>query len=113
MKKATTGSSRGVKLAIIGASIAGVAATAYFLFGPRGKKHQQQAKAWAIKMKGDVVEKLEAAHEITEPIYREIIDRVAKDYAKGKIAGKAEVAALAVDLKKHWKTISRAARSNR
>jgi uncharacterized phage protein gp47/JayE len=101
--------SKAVKLAVLGASLAGVAATAYFFFGPKGKKHQQHVKAWAIKMKGDVVEKLEKAKEITEPIYHEIIDSVSKDYATGKKATKTEIDAIATDLKKHWSTISKLA----
>lgn len=98
-----------VKLAVIGASLAGLAATAYFFFGPKGKKHRQHAKAWAIKMKGDVVEKLERAREITEPIYREIIDTVAKEYQKGKKASQPEIKELADDLKKHWQSMSKLA----
>jgi len=98
-----------VKLAVIGASLAGLAATAYFLFGPKGKKNRQHAKAWAIKMKGEVVEKIEAARAITEPVYREIIDTVAKEYKKGKKASQPEIEALATDLKKHWKAMSKLA----
>lgn len=98
-----------VKLAVIGASLAGLAATAYFFFGPKGKKHRQHAKAWVIKMKGEVVERLEAAREITEPVYQEIINTVAKEYKKGKKASQPEVDALAADLKKHWKTMSKLA----
>lgn len=98
--------SNAVKLTLAGASLAGLAATAYFFLGPKGKKHQKNAKAWAIKMKGDVVEKLEQAREITEPVYHEIIDSVSNDYAKGMKAGKLEIEELAADLKKHWKTIS-------
>jgi len=110
MKKKTTKSGSGaVKLAVLGASIAGLAAAAYFFFGPKGKKHQKHAKAWAIKMKGDVVEKLETARDISEPIYHEIIDSVAAEYEKGKKAGQKEIRALAQDLKKHWKTISNSA----
>jgi len=103
-KKASKSSA--VKYAVIGASLAGLAATAYFFFGPKGKKHRQHAKAWAIKMKGEVVEKLEKTREITEPVYREIIDTVAKEYKKGKKASQPEIAALAEDLKKHWKSMS-------
>lgn len=102
-KKTNSGA---VKLAVLGASLAGLAAGAYFFLGPKGKKHQKNVKAWAIKMKGDVVEKLEQAREITEPVYHEIIDSVSNDYAKGMKAGKTEIEELAADLKKHWKTIS-------
>ena len=97
------------KLAVLGASLAGVAASAYFIFGPKGKKARAQAKAWAIKMKGEVVEKLEAAKEITEPVYLEIIDAVTKEYKKGKRASQPEIDALAADLKKHWKSMSKLA----
>ena len=100
-----------VGMAVLGASLAGLAATAYFFFGPKGKKHQMHAKAWAIKMKGDVVEKLETAREVSEPLYHEIIDSVAAEYEKGKKAGHEEIKALAQDLKKHWKTISASVRT--
>jgi len=112
MKKTTSKSgSKAVKVAVIGASLAALAGSAYFLFGPKGKKHQKQAKAWAIKMKGDVVEKLESAREVSEPIYREIIDSVATEYEKSKRAGKEEIVAMASDLKKHWKTLSKDAKA--
>ena len=112
MKKKTIKKGSGaVELAVIGASLAGLAATAYFFLGPKGKQHQKHAKAWAIKMKGDVVEKLETARDISEPVYNEIVDSVAKEYEKGRKAGREEVRALSRDLKKHWKTISRGAKT--
>lgn len=97
------------QLAVIGASLAALAATAYFLFGPKSKKRREHTKAWAIKMKGEVVEKLEAAREITQSAYQEIIDTVAKDYATGRKASQSEIEALAKDLKAHWKSISKLA----
>lgn len=105
MAKQTTGSST-AKIAILGASLAGLAATAYFFFGPKGKANQKHAKAWAIKMKGDVVEKLEAAKEVSEPVYHAIINTVAEKYKKSAKIGVAEIEELATNLKKHWKTIS-------
>jgi hypothetical protein len=108
MAKKTTNSNT-IKLAVAGASVAALAATAYFFFGPKGKKNQKHAKAWAIKMKGEVVEKLEKAREITEPIYQEIIETIAADYKKNKKASKEEIDELAIDLKKHWKTVSKLA----
>ncbi len=98
-------------LAVIGASLAGIAATAYFFFGPKGKIHQKHARAWVIKMKGEVVEQLEHAREITEPVYQGIVDAVAKEYTKGKRAGKAEIEEIAKDLKKHWKSMSKLAKA--
>lgn len=112
MQKKSTRSTA-IKLAVAGASLAGIAAAAYFFFGPKGKKHQQHAKAWAIKMKGDVVEKLETAQEITESVYLAIIDMVAKEYKQGKKASQSEIDAMADDLKKHWKSISKLAISTK
>lgn len=111
ISKARNNGSKIVKLSVLGASLAGLAATAYFFLGPNGKKNQRHTKAWAVKMKADVIEKLEAAREITEPVYHQIIDSVSKEYAIGLKAGKEEVQAVANDLKKHWKTISKSARS--
>lgn len=111
MKKKTSNGSKVVKLAVIGASLAGLAAGAYFFLGPKGKKHQRQAKAWAIKMKGDVVEKLELARNVSESAYHGIIDSVAAKYEKSRKASRGEIQALARDLKKHWRTISGSART--
>lgn len=95
-----------VKLAVLGVSLAGLAATAYFFLGPKGKKNQKHTKAWAIKMKGDVIEKLEKARKISEPIYHEIIDSIAIKYEKDKKVDVKEIKELAKDLKKHWKALS-------
>src|SRR5574344_1193766 len=103
IKKGKSGASGAVAL---GASLAGLAASAYFLFTEDGKKAQKQAKAWAIKMKGDVIEKLENAREVSEPIYHQIIDTVAAKHEKIKKNGPKEVKELAKDLKKHWGFIS-------
>ncbi|MDD5569080.1 MAG: hypothetical protein PHG23_01540 [Candidatus Pacebacteria bacterium] len=97
-------------LTFLGASLASLAAAAYFFFGPKGKKNRKHAKAWVIKMKGDVIEKLEAARNVSEPIYHAIIDSVAVEYEKNKKAGSKEIKELAQDMKKHWKAISKSAR---
>lgn len=111
MKNKTTKGLGKVELAAIGASIAGLAATAYFFLGPKGKKHQKQTRGWAIKMKGDVVEKLEMVRDVTEPVYNKIIDSVATEYEKGKKASHEEIKSLAQDLKKHWKAVSNRAKA--
>ena len=110
-KKTTKNDSNVVGLAVLGATLAGLAATTYFFLGPKGKKNQKHAKAWVVKMKADVIEKLEMARDITEPTYHEIIDSLAAKYEKGMKASHEEVTALAQDLKKHWKTISSGARA--
>lgn len=107
MKKTSEGSSGAMKLFKIGAGLAAVAAAAYFLLESKGKKEQTQVKSWAIKMKGDIIEKLETAHDISEPVYHKIIDAVAAKYEKELKSSPKEIRELAADLKKHWQTISK------
>lgn len=98
------------RLVVAGVVIAGLAATAYFFFGPNGKKHQKHAKAWAVKMKAEVIEKLEAAREVTEPVYNKIIDSVATEYVGAKKANKEQIDELVADLKKHWSAFAKNAK---
>ena len=60
-------------------------------------------------MKADVVEKLEEARDMSEPVYHQIIDSIAKEYEQKMKVGSEEIQLLAQDLKKHWKTISKEA----
>lgn len=95
-----------VKVAVIGASAAALAAGAYFFLGPKGKKNQKHLKAWVVKMKGDVIEKMEKVGDMSEELYHSIIDSVASKYAKGKSVTQEEVSEVADGLKKHWKNFS-------
>lgn len=105
MTKKINNGSGGMKLFVLGASLAGLAA-AYFFLGPKRKKNLEETKSWAIKMKGDVVEKLEQAREISKAVYNEIIDSVATQYEKKLESSPEEIRALAQDLKKHWAALS-------
>lgn len=60
----------------IGATVAALGAAAYVMFGPDAKKNKKVIRGWAIKMKGEIIEKLEDAKEISEPVYHNIIDSV-------------------------------------
>ena len=111
MENKTKNNSSAAKKAFVGATLAGLAAAAYFLLGPKAKKNQQHAKAWAVKMKADVIEKLEKAREISKPAYHEIIDAVAEVYEKGNKADREDISALAQDLKKHWQTLVNSAQT--
>ncbi len=106
MKNKTSKNLSVTKIAAVGAGIASLAASAYFFFGPKGKQNQKHLKAWAIKMKADVIEKLEKARDVSEPIYHQIIDSISEKYKKGMKDGHDEIEELAQSLKKHWKTIS-------
>lgn len=109
--KKTKGTSDTLKYTTIGVSLASLAAGAYFFFGPKGKNHQKHAKAWVIKMKGDIIEKLESAEEITEPIYHAIIDTVAADYKKKLKNSQGDVDEIVDNLKKQWKNLNKTIKS--
>lgn len=112
MEKKINHRSGGMKLFVFGASLAGLAA-AYFFLSPKNKRRLDNTKSWVIKMKGDVVEKLEQAREISEAVYNEIIDSVATKYEKELKSSPEEIKLLARDLKTHWQTISRSAKAKK
>lgn len=89
----------------IGATVAALGAAAYILFGPDGKKNKKAIKGWSIKMKGETIEKLEQAKEITEPVYHKIIDEVSAKYAKAKNIDAKDVELAVAEVKKHWKAM--------
>lgn len=93
------------KTARISAGLAALAAAGYFFLGPKGKKNQQKTRAWMIKMKGDVIEKLESVQDITREAYDAIVDTASGAY-EAAAGSKEEVEKLARELKAHWKSIS-------
>jgi gas vesicle protein len=108
-KKANDASSMG-KVIAAGATVAALTAAGYILFGPDGKKNRRKINSWAIKMKGDIIEKFEEAKELTEPIFHSIVDEVAKKYGERKEVSKEEIAELVAEMKKHWKDMARDAK---
>ncbi len=98
------GSSVGT-VAAVGAGVIALAAASYFFFGPEGKKNRHALKGWMVKMKGEVIEKIETSKEMSEAAYAKIVDAVAMKYAKvGKIS-EAEIRIFADLLKSQWQGI--------
>lgn len=93
------------KVLSIGTGVLALAAASYFFWGPNGKKNQKKTRAWMIKMKADVVEKLESVQDISKEAYENIVDTVGDTYIS-VAESKEEVAKLARELKSHWKFIS-------
>ena len=91
----------------VAVGLAALTAAGYFVFGPNGKNNRKQIKGWSLKMKGEILEKLEKLKDVTPEVYNTIIDEVSAKYGKLKNISEAEVAAIALDLKKHWRAISR------
>lgn len=115
MSKQETSKKGGPKKVAIGASIAALtaAAIAYLLVGPQGKKNRKILKGWVIKMKGDIVEKLENVKDITEPVFNRIVDDVAAKYQKIKNISTAELEDAVTKIKRQWKVLAKESKSNR
>lgn len=90
----------------IGAGIAAATAAAYLMYGPDAKKNRKVVKSWAVKMKGEILEKFENAKEITEPVYHEILDKAMTKYSALKNVDAAEVAGVVAEIRKHWKSMT-------
>ena len=94
------------KVAVIGASVAALAAASYYFFGPEGKKNQKKMKGWMIKIKGEIVDKMEDAQDMTESAYHAIVDAVSSAYQKNSKVAASDVADYVAILKKQWRGIS-------
>ncbi len=101
------------KAVAVGAGVAALLASTYFLLGPDGKKNQSKTKEWMIKMKKDVAKKLKQAKNITEPAYNKIVDTVAKTYAVAGKLDKKEILQLAQDIKAQWTKINKVVKTTK
>lgn len=105
--KKNEGSSAGTVMAV-GAGVVALAAASYFFFGPEGKKNRNNLKGWMVKMKGEIIEKMEDAKDMSEAAYEKIVDTVAAKYAKAGKISEAEIRLFAGILKQQWKGIVKA-----
>lgn len=94
----------------VGAGIAALTVAAYVLFGQEGKKNRKKIQGFAIKMKGEIIEKLESAKEITEPVYHQIVNTVAAKYAKMKNINQEDLENTVEEIRKQWKHLAKVAR---
>ncbi len=96
------------KLIGAGIGLAAVAAAgAYFLYGERGAGNRERISGWTLKMKGEVLEKVEALKAIDRETYTELVDNVAARYAKLENVSASELRRLTVELKNAWSHISK------
>ena len=93
--------------AALAALVAG-AAGAYFLYGAKdAAKNRKKVKAWSLKAKAEVLEKMEKLKDINEPIYHNIVEQVSNKYQALKHIDKKDVEAFAKELKSHWKSFAK------
>lgn len=105
----------GGKAVSVIAGLAGLTAAAvgaYYLYGSKdAAKNRMKAKSWMLKAKGEVLEQLEGAQDVTESAYISAVDTVAKKYNELKTIDQAELASFVGDMKKHWVGIKKTVKS--
>ena|SRR3989344_250839 len=81
---------------------------AYFLYGTKkGKQKRKDISGWMIKMKGEVVERLEGLKDVNEETYGKVVDDVSRHFQKIKKVSATELASLVAELKADWKALKR------
>jgi hypothetical protein len=101
------------EIIIAGAGIGALAIAAYFFTGAKGKRNQRKFKGWMIRMKGEVIDRLEDIQDVTEPVYNEVVDTVAQAQLVSERIPREEIMQLAEELKRDWRTITRLAKGKR
>ncbi len=110
MKKKATKSNTG-KVVAVSAGIAALGAAAYLLFGPEGTKHRKDLKSWMIKMKAEVMEKMEKAKDLSADAYENIVDTVEAKYKGMKHVDADMLAKEVATLKKNWRALAKNAKA--
>ena len=104
-KKSKKGLSSAEKMGIgFGLTAAAVtAAGAYFLYGSKNaSQNRKKIKGWMLKAKGEVLEALEKAEEITEEEYKALVATASKAYGTVKNATSGEVKDFQKEMQDHW-----------
>src|SRR4051812_25733274 len=96
---------------MIGAAVVALAAAAagtYFLYGSKNAvQNRKKVKAWSLKAKAEVLEKLEKLKDVNEEVYQKIVEQVSEKYQNLKDIDPKEVQAFAKELKGHWRAIAK------
>ena len=92
-------------LGALGLAAVAAAAGAYYFYGKNGKQHRKHLKSWAVKARGEVIEKLETASKLSQKTYNGAVADVLKKYKKLEHVTPGELAEVAAELRGHWKGI--------
>ena len=107
-KNTSKSSGRGVGIGIGLTTAAVAAASAYFLYGsPNAAKNRKKVRGWMLRAKGEVLEALEKAEEMTEKEYQDLVNSVTKTYIKLQHVSKGDVDNFRKEMMSHWKNISK------
>ena len=85
---------------------------AYFLYGSKdAAKNRKKVKSWMLKAKAEVLEGLEKAQEMTKDEYEDLVNNISVAYAGLQDASKKDIKEFKDEMKAHWKTIEKFAKS--
>jgi hypothetical protein len=93
------------KIVGAGVGLAALAAGAHFLYGKEGAENRKKVRGWALKARGEMLEKLEQMREVNEKKYHEVVDKVADRYKKLKQVDRKELNGLVKEAKSLWSRI--------
>ena len=107
--KINEGASEIKKGVLIGAGVAslvaGVAGT-YFLYGSKNApKNRKKIRGWAIKAKGEVLEKLESVTDVSEEMYHGIVKEISDKYKGLKNIDISEIEEFVSEIIPYWSKI--------
>lgn len=91
-----------------GVGLAALAAIgAYFIAGKKGAGNRELIRGWMLKMKGEVLEKVEDLKHLDKEDYYKIVDEAAARYERLERVGAEELKRLTQDLKGAWEHLSK------
>ncbi len=113
-KKKTTNKKAGMsgaeKVGIgIGLTTAAVAAAgAYFLYSsPNAAKNRKKVKGWMLKAKGEVLEAMENAKQMSEEEFNSLVGTVTGAYETMSHVSKADVKEFKKEMGEHWQKLAK------
>jgi len=96
------------KIIKAGVGLAALAAAgSYFLYGKKGAENREMIAGWTLKMKGEVLEKMEEIKELNEDKYYKLVDAVAVRYKRLKRVSASELKHMVKELKGGWEHIKK------
>lgn len=102
----STGAKAGIGIGLTAAALG--AAAAYFLVGSKNApQNRKKVKGWTLKAKGEVLEALEKAQQITAEEYSELVDTATKAYGTVKEASKGEIKDFKNEMLEHWNKLQK------
>jgi len=93
------------KTMLVGAGLAALAGYYFLNDSKEAKSRRKEMKGWMLRMKGDVMDKLEDVKDMSAESYENIVDTISEKYAQMKDVDSKELGNLRDELKSHWEAI--------